>query len=66
MKNYLVVGGGGFIAGHLIKKLLDTGAKVRAVDIKPSEFWFQRFVWFIFIDSLFIFFPLFYCSFDIT
>ena len=43
MKNYLVVGGGGFIAGHLIKKLLDTGAKVRAVDIKPSEFWFQRF-----------------------
>ena len=42
MKNYLVVGGGGFI-GHLIKKLLDTGAKVRAVDIKPSEFWFQRF-----------------------
>ena len=43
MKYYLVVGGGGFIAGHLIKKLLDTGAKVRAVDIKPSEFWFQRF-----------------------
>ena len=43
MKNYLLVGGGGFIAGHLIKKLLDTGAKVRAVDIKPSEFWFQRF-----------------------
>ena len=43
MKNYLVVGGGGFIAGHLIKRLIDNGAKVRAVDIKPNEFWFQRF-----------------------
>ena len=42
MNNYLVVGGGGFIAGHLIKTLIDTGAKVRAVDIKPSESWFQR------------------------
>ena len=34
-KNYLVVGGGGFIGGHLIKKLIIQGHSVMAVDIKP-------------------------------
>lgn len=40
---YLVVGAGGFIGGHLVSKLLDMGKHVRAVDIKPKEFWFQKF-----------------------
>ncbi len=40
---YLVVGGGGFIAGHLIKKLINDGNNVVATDIKPKHFWFQTF-----------------------
>ena len=43
MKKYLIVGAGGFIAGHLINKLKNEGNFIRAVDIKPNEFWFQRF-----------------------
>ena len=43
MKHYLVVGAGGFIAGHLVNRLLIEGSKVKAVDIKPLEFWFQKF-----------------------
>ena len=43
MKKYLIVGAGGFIAGHLINKLQNDGNFIRAVDIKPKEFWFQRF-----------------------
>ena len=36
----VVAGGGGFIGGHLIKKLLELGTcHVRAVDIKPLEDW---------------------------
>ena len=42
-KKILVVGAGGFIAGHLIKKLLDNGNSVVASDIKPKEYWFQDF-----------------------
>ena len=42
MKHYLVVGAGGFIAGHLVNRLLIEGSKVKAVDIKPLEFWFQK------------------------
>lgn len=37
----LVCGGGGFIAGHLVRRLLDEGHWVRAVDIKPKEEWWQ-------------------------
>ena len=42
-KKILVVGAGGFIAGHLIKRLLSNGNNITAVDIKPKEFWFQEF-----------------------
>jgi len=42
MKNkYLVVGAGGFIGGHLVKKLINLKKKVIAVDIKPIRHWFQ-------------------------
>jgi nucleoside-diphosphate-sugar epimerase len=40
MKKALVLGGGGFIGGHLAKKLKDEGFWVRVVDIKEKhEFW---------------------------
>ena len=42
-KKILVVGAGGFIAGHIIKKLLENGNSITAVDIKPKEYWFQDF-----------------------
>ncbi len=38
MKTALVCGAGGFIAGHLVKKLKQEGYWVRGVDIKPHEF----------------------------
>src|SRR3954466_4464062 len=37
----VVAGAGGFIGGHLGRDLLDDGAAVRAVDVKPLEEWFQ-------------------------
>tara|TARA_B100000989_G_scaffold87695_1_gene63233 strand:+ start:31101 stop:32111 length:1011 start_codon:yes stop_codon:yes gene_type:complete len=43
MSKYLIVGGGGFIGGHLIKRLLDENNEVRAADLKPLDFWFQKF-----------------------
>jgi GDP-D-mannose 3', 5'-epimerase len=42
-KKILVVGAGGFIGGHLIKRLLSNGNKIFASDIKPKEYWFQDF-----------------------
>lgn len=39
-KTALVLGGGGFIGGHLAKRLKNEGFWVRVVDIKPNhEFW---------------------------
>ena len=38
MKNVIVLGGGGFIGGHLAKKLKDLGNHVRIADIKNNEF----------------------------
>jgi len=43
MSKYLVCGAGGFIGGHLAKKLLHDGHVVICADIKPLEFWFQIF-----------------------
>ncbi len=46
MKDDLVVvtGAGGFIGGHLVADLRRQGYKrIRAVDIKPLEDWYQRF-----------------------
>ena len=42
-KKILVVGAGGFIGGHLVKKLIENGNEIIATDIKPREFWFQDF-----------------------
>ena len=40
----LVAGGGGFIGGHLVGRLLESGfRRVRAVDIKPLDEWYQVF-----------------------
>ena len=41
--NILVTGAGGFIGGHIVKKLLSQNHKVRAVDIKNLNEWFQVF-----------------------
>ena len=38
MRKVLVCGAGGFIGGHLVKKLKNEGAWVRGVDIKQHEF----------------------------
>jgi nucleoside-diphosphate-sugar epimerase len=38
MKKVLVLGGGGFIGGHLAKRLKKEGHFVRIVDIKPHEY----------------------------
>ncbi len=37
----LVAGGGGFIGGHLALDLLEQGATVRCVDVKPLDEWYQ-------------------------
>lgn len=38
----LVTGGGGFIGGHLVADLVKKGHRVRAVDRKPLDQWWQR------------------------
>ena len=46
MKDDLIVvtGGGGFIGGHLIARLLELGhTRLRSVDVKPFDAWYQRF-----------------------
>ena len=40
-KLVLVAGGGGFIGSHLVKRLLSEGYRVRSVDIKPLDEWWQ-------------------------
>jgi len=41
MKRIIVAGAGGFIGGHLTRKLKDMGNDVRAVDKKPLNQWYQ-------------------------
>src|SRR4051812_8978061 len=36
----VVGGGGGFIGGHLVNRLLDEGFDVRSVDVKPFDEWY--------------------------
>jgi GDP-D-mannose 3',5'-epimerase len=44
MNEVVVCGAGGFIGGHLVSDLLrEGGARVRAVDVKPVDDWFQAF-----------------------
>ena len=43
MKRILICGAGGFIGGHLTKKLMELGNEIICVDIKPLEYWFQIF-----------------------
>ena len=38
MKKVLILGGGGFIGGHLAKRLKEQGDFVRCVDIKKHEY----------------------------
>ena len=42
MDKYLIVGAGGFIGGHLIKKLLQENNSILGADIKPLDLWFQN------------------------
>jgi nucleoside-diphosphate-sugar epimerase len=37
----VVAGGGGFIGGHLVADLLSEGYRVRSVDLKPLDEWYQ-------------------------
>jgi nucleoside-diphosphate-sugar epimerase len=37
----VVAGGGGFIGGHLVANLLDEGHRVRSIDLKPLDDWYQ-------------------------
>jgi len=39
----VVAGGGGFIGGHLVAQLRRAGRRVRSVDIKPLDQWYQVF-----------------------
>jgi GDP-D-mannose 3',5'-epimerase len=44
MDSALVTGAGGFIGGHLVRRLRDEGvSRVRAVDVKPLDEWYQVF-----------------------
>ena len=39
----VVCGAGGFIGGHLVRRLKESGAReIRAVDIKPLDEWYQK------------------------
>ncbi len=41
MKKIVVLGGGGFIGGHLAKRLKDDGNWVRVCDLKRHEYFAQ-------------------------
>ena len=39
---YLICGAGGFIGGHIAKRLISDKHEVTCVDVKPLELWFQK------------------------
>jgi GDP-D-mannose 3', 5'-epimerase len=39
----VVAGGGGFIGGHLVAALRAEGRRIRVVDVKAMDEWYQRF-----------------------
>jgi len=43
MSKYLVCGAGGFIGGHLVKRLMEQGHEVVCADVKPLVYWYQIF-----------------------
>jgi GDP-D-mannose 3',5'-epimerase len=44
MQTALVTGAGGFIGGHLVRRLREDGVtSIRAVDVKPTDEWYQVF-----------------------
>jgi GDP-D-mannose 3', 5'-epimerase len=48
----LVTGPGGFIGGHLVAELRPLGCRqIRAVGVKPLEYWYQRFAEFENVSS---------------
>jgi len=51
MKKVIVLGGGGFIGGHLAKKLLNDGCHVRIADIKNHEYFNHNEICHEFIKS---------------
>jgi GDP-D-mannose 3',5'-epimerase len=42
MERALITGAGGFIGGHLVRRLVGDGVQVRAVDVKPLDEWYQQ------------------------
>jgi nucleoside-diphosphate-sugar epimerase len=38
----VVTGAGGFIGGHLVRRLVAEGNEVVGIDIKPLDHWYQR------------------------
>jgi GDP-D-mannose 3', 5'-epimerase len=44
VESVLVTGAGGFIGGHLVRRLREEGVgRIRAVDVKPLDEWYQVF-----------------------
>ncbi len=41
IKNIVITGGGGFIGGHLARRLINDGHRVTCIDIKPLSEWYQ-------------------------
>ena len=39
--NILITGSGGFIGGHLVKRLSETSDNIITADLKPLDQWFQ-------------------------